>query len=141
MATRLHLSLLRDIWGMCHPCDHHPAPMTAMFAVWRLGGIVCLDQGEGGARNSTTRRFGRSYCKHNVLQQFRKSKGLKVLASCVIAWWRRARAGRCFVLGVLWTYALSFVMICQYRKKGICPESWQLSGHMPLRGSMFLSLV
>lgn len=40
----------------------------------------------GCSRNSTTRRFGRSYWKHNVLQQgskVRKSKGAAA-ASCVI---------------------------------------------------------
>ena len=43
IATRLHRSLLRDICGICHPCDHQPAPITAMFAFRRVAGAVLPD--------------------------------------------------------------------------------------------------
>ena len=35
--------MLRDMCGICHPCDHHPAPITAMFALRRVAGAVLPD--------------------------------------------------------------------------------------------------
>ena len=78
MATRLHRSLLRDMCGICHPCDHHPAPITAMFALRRVAGAVLPDgagmvdgcEGEGAECYPSGEGF--SLCttkpKHNLVR-------------------------------------------------------------------------